>query len=159
MRGGGLAITSHKSIHHISILTSVYSTLECIGSYVSLSTFSFKIFNLSTSFIINFAFCPEFEPLLENHVTSNVDLIFVCDFNIHIEKHDDPNGILFNTLLLAFNLNQHISSPTHDSGHILDLIILNVSSKLAIYPSLVNTCISKILLYISPFKQNSFHRI
>ena len=45
-------------------------------------------------------------------------------------------------LLLNFNLNQHISFPTHDSGHILDFIITNASSKLAIYPNLIDICIS-----------------
>ena len=88
------------------------------------------------------AFCAEFESLFEHHITSNVDLIFVGDFNIHIDKQNDPNTVLFNRLLLTFNLNQHISFPTHDSGHILDLIVTNASSKLAIYPYLVDTCIS-----------------
>ena len=52
------------------------------------------------------------------------------------------NTVVFNRLLLNFNLNQHISFPTHDFGHILDLIITNASSKLAIYPNSIDTCIS-----------------
>ena len=61
----------------------VYS-FECIGSSVSLSTFLFKIFTIyrHTSSSVS-AFCAEFESLLEHHITSNVDLIFVGDFNIH----------------------------------------------------------------------------
>ena len=140
MRGGGLAIISQKSIYYKSISTPVYSTFECIGSSVSLSTFSVKIFKIyrppSSSI---FAFCTEFESLLEHHITSNVDLILVDDFNIYIYKQDDPNTVLFNRLLLKFVLNLHISFPSHDSGHILDLIIINASSKLAIYPNLIDT--------------------
>ena len=143
MRGGGSAIINRKSIHHTSISMPVYSTFECIGSSVSLLSFSVKIFTIyrppSSSFS---AFCVEFELLLEHHITSNVDLIFVGNFNIHIDKQDDPNTVVFNRLLLNFNLNQHISSPTHDSGHILDLITTNTSFKLAIYPNLIDTCIS-----------------
>ena len=45
-------------------------------------------------------------------------------------------------MLLDFNLNEHISLPTHDSDHILGFIIINASSKLAIYPNLIDTCIS-----------------
>ena len=114
----------------------VYSTCECIGSSVSLSTISVKIFTIyrPPSSSIS-AFCAEFETLLEHHITSNVDLVFVSDFNIHIGKQDDPNTALF-------NLNQHISFPTHNSSHILDLIITNASSKLAIYPNLIDACIS-----------------
>ena len=94
MRSGGLAIISHKSIHHTSISMPVYSTFECIGSSVSLSTFSVKIFTIyrpSSSSIS--AFCAEFKSLLKHHTTSNVNLIFVGDFNIHIDKQDDPNTV------------------------------------------------------------------
>ena len=83
--------------------------------------------------------CTEFESLLEHHITSNVDLTFVADFNIHIDKQDGPNTVLFNRLLLNVNLHQHISFPTHNSGH---LLITKASFKLAIYPNLIDTCIS-----------------
>ena len=33
--------------------------------------------------------------ILEHHFTSNLDLIFVGDFNIHIDKQDDPNTVFF----------------------------------------------------------------
>ena len=143
MRGGGLAIINHKSIHHTSLSMPVYSTFECIGSSVSLANFSFKIFTIyrPPSSSIS-AFCTEFETLLEHHITSNVDLFFIGDFNIHIDNQHDPNTVLFNSLLHTFNLNQHISFPTHDSGHALDLIIMNASSKLTIHPNLLDTCIS-----------------
>ena len=87
MRDGGPAIINHKSIHHTSISMPVYSTFDCIGSFVSLSTFSVKIFTIyrPASSSIS-AFCAEFVSLLEHHIISNVDLIFVGDFNIHIDK-------------------------------------------------------------------------
>ena len=75
MRGGGLAIISHKSVHHTSISKPVYSTFEFI---VLLSTFSVKFFTIyrpPTSSIS--AFCAEFESFLEHHITSNVDLILL----------------------------------------------------------------------------------
>ena len=61
----------------------------------------------STSIIINslLSVLIEFESLPEHHVTSNVDLIFVGDINIHLYKQDDPNTDVFNRLLLNFNLN------------------------------------------------------
>ena len=136
-------------IHHVINLSiihpfnTVYSTFECIGSFVLLSTFSVKIFTIyrpSSSSIS--AFCAEFESLHKHYITSNVDLIFVGDFNSHIDKQDDQNTVLFNRLLLNFNRNQHISFPIHNSGHILDLIVTNVSFKLAIHPNLIDKCIS-----------------
>ena len=78
MHGGGLAIISHKSIHHTLDLHHHHSLLSVLI---------------------------EFESLPEHHVTSNVDLIFVGDINIHLYKQDDPNTDVFNRLLLNFNLN------------------------------------------------------
>ena len=81
----------------------VYSTFECISSSVSLSAFSFKIFKIPCppSSSIS-AFCPEFKSLLKHHITSNFDLFFVGDLNIHIGKQNDPNAVHFNRLLLTF---------------------------------------------------------
>ena len=81
MRGDGLAFISHKSIHHAFISKVVYSKFECIFSFVSLSAFSVKIFTIyrppSSSISI---FCAEFKLLLEHHITSNLDFIFIGDF-------------------------------------------------------------------------------
>ena len=71
-----------------------------------------------------------------------MDLIFVGDFNIHIDKQHNLNTVVFNRLLLNFNFNQHISFPTLNSVHTFDLIITNASSKRAIYPNLIDTRIS-----------------
>ena len=104
MRGGGLAIISHKSIHHTSISMPVYSKFECIGFSILLFTFQLKIFKIYRSLSSSIsAFCAEFESLLENHITSNEDLIFVDDFNIRIDKRHDRNTV-FNILLPNFNL-------------------------------------------------------
>ena len=46
MRGGGITIISHKSIHYTPILMPVNSTFECISFSVSLSIFVFKIFTI-----------------------------------------------------------------------------------------------------------------
>ena len=69
----------------------------------------------------------EFESLLEFHITSKVDLIFVGYFNIHDDDLNYPNSLHFLKLLNTFNLCQHILLPTHNSDHILNLIITNAS--------------------------------
>ena len=45
------------------------------------------------------------------------------DFNICMDRPDDPNTIIFNDLLHSFNLRNKISFQTHISGHTLDLIL------------------------------------
>ena len=69
-------------------------------------------------------------------------MFFLGDFNIKIDNINDYNTQHFNKLLQHFFRNQHVSFPTHDSGHILDLIITNDSSKLNINPFYIDTCIS-----------------
>ena len=43
-RGGGVAIINHKSVHHTHVSTPVFSTFECVGSVITSSNSSFKLF-------------------------------------------------------------------------------------------------------------------
>ena len=45
-------------------------------------------------------------------------------------------------MLQNFSLSHHVFFPTHDAGHILDLITTNVSSKFNIHSFCIDTCIS-----------------
>ena len=87
-------------------------------------------------------FFTKFESLLECLISSNIDLFFLGDFNIKIDNINDYNTQYFKKLLHNINLSQHVSFLTHDSGHILDLIISYDSSKLNIHPFHINTSIS-----------------
>ena len=73
---------------------------------------------------------------------SGIDLFLLGDFNIKIDNINDYNPQHFKKLLQNFSLSHHVLFPTHDSGHVLDLIITNVSSKFNIHPFCIDTCIS-----------------
>ena len=45
------------------------------------------------------------------------------DFNIHVDVVEDPGRVTFLDLLEAMGLLQHVTTPTHDSLHTLNLII------------------------------------
>ena len=82
-RDGGVAIINHNSIHHTAISILSFSSFECIGSAITSSSSSFKLFVVyrppsspSTNFFT------EFESLLELQIASNIDLFFIEDFNI-----------------------------------------------------------------------------
>ena len=104
---------------------------------------SFKLFVIyspsSSSISIYFT---EFESLIECHISSTTGLFFLGDFNIKTDNINDYNTQHFNKLLCNFNLSQHVSIPTHDSGHIVDLIITNDSSKLNIHSFYIDIYIS-----------------
>ena len=58
--------------------------------------------------------------------------------NIHLDRPDDRLTVKLNTILECFGLLQHISSPTHRAGHILDVMItkedLSSSVEIVVYP-------------------------
>ena len=143
IRGGGIAIIKHNSINLTPIKTGSLSSFECIGSVITLSYSAFKLFVIyhppSSSIL---TFFTKFESLIECHILSNIDLFFLDDFKIKIDNINNYNTQHFDKLLHNFNLSQHVFFPTHDSGHILDLIITNDSYKLNIHPFYIDNCIS-----------------
>ena len=142
-RGGGVAIINHNSIHHTAISILSFSSFECIGSVITSSNSSFKLFVVYQPPSLPIAnIFTEFESLLELQIASNIDLLFIGDFNIHIENLNDYNTRHFLKLLNTFDLLQHVTCPTHDSGHTTDLVITNASSKFTICPFMLDTYIS-----------------
>ena len=71
-------------------------------------------------------FFEEFANYLENVVMCPEILVITGDFNFHL---DDST---FTELLETFGLLQHISLPTHVSGHTLDLLITRSSNDICI---------------------------
>ena len=68
-------------------------------------------------------FFPEFSEYLESLVLSKVPICIYGDFNVHLDVSDDADTIAFADLLESLCLTQHVKSPMHIMGHILDLII------------------------------------
>ena len=50
-------------------------------------------------------------------------LLFVGDFNIHMDEPTQPDTITFLDWLESFNLTNHGTFGTHQSDHMLDLVI------------------------------------
>ena len=57
-----------------------------------------------------------FTELLVDIVISNMNLVVVGDFNIHVNDIDDPNARIVLDTMTALGLNQHVKGPTHKSG-------------------------------------------
>ena len=68
-------------------------------------------------------FFEEFGNFLESNILCPESLIFVGDFNFHMDVPSDPDARTFLDLLTSMGLKQHVSVPTHISGHTLDLVI------------------------------------
>ncbi len=68
-------------------------------------------------------FYKEFSKLMSQYNIIKDEVIICVDFNIHVNKPDDPNTKKFMDILSQFNLVQHINEPTYKLGNTLDLII------------------------------------
>ena len=71
-------------------------------------------------------FFNEFEDLLENIVTTHIDIHILGDFNLHLDVSDSSTQ-RFNEILTCLNLKQHVNFSTHVHGHWLDLLITKSS--------------------------------
>ena len=66
-------------------------------------------------------FYAELEQLFTEASISVIPTVIVGDFNVHFDDHITSEPI--RTLLESFNLTQNVHSPTHQTGHILDLVV------------------------------------
>ena len=65
-------------------------------------------------------FYSELEQLFIEASVSVIPTVIVGDFNVHF--YDTLKSEPLCTLLESYNLTQHVHSPTHQTGHILDLV-------------------------------------
>ena len=80
------------------------------------------IYRIPSMSVINF--CGELTSIMED--TINLEqgrLLFVGDFNIHMDEPTQPDTITFLDWLESFNLRNHVTFSTHQSKHTLDLVI------------------------------------
>ena len=79
--------------------------------------------NPTSILAISESFFKDFKKLLEKLVTFRCPITVVGGFNIHLEYPVDPHTVKFNEYLQSFGLVQHVNSPTHNKGGILDVFI------------------------------------
>ncbi len=77
-------------------------------------------------------FMKEIEDYFDSVVLCNELLLIVGDFNIHVDDDSDYYGREFCDLFSGFGLVNHVTVPTHDSGHTLDLIITRNTSEITL---------------------------
>ena len=97
VRGDGVAIIKHNSINHTPPKIEHFSSFECIGSVITSSHSALKFFviHLLSSSSIS-TFFTEIKSFLELHISSNIELLFLGDFNIKIDNTNDYNTQHFN---------------------------------------------------------------
>ena len=72
----------------------------------------------------------EFSDYLDSLLLSKVPLCRSGDFHFHLDVSGDVDAAKFADLLESICLTQHVRSPTHIQGHILDLVITRNSDNI-----------------------------
>ncbi|XP_071965651.1 uncharacterized protein [Antedon mediterranea] len=132
-RGGGVALLYKESIavkcYDTGLLPKSFELLNVEIVSNASSVFLVAVYrpqSKSTGCSLN-VFTEEFSTLVDHYVLKPAPILFVGDFNIHVDMPNDADAILFQNLLVASSLQQHVSTPTHRHGHTLDLLITRSS--------------------------------
>ena len=72
-------------------------------------------------------FLEEFGTYLSSVLTSPGHLLVMGDFNIHVDDPSDRFAQEFLTMISSLGMQQHVTEPTHRSGHTLDLLLTPTS--------------------------------
>ncbi len=99
-------------------------------------------YNSKTNPVPESTFFQEFTEHMETVLISASTLCIMGDFNFHMdlldidsnqlsdaEKRSKQHATAFHDILLSMGLEQHITEPTHEDGHTLDLLITRTSDK------------------------------
>lgn len=141
--GGGVGFIFNSKLSAKNVILPKYTSFEiqCLSLTVTNESLGTRPASITTApyILLNIyrppllsktTFISEFTSLLEDFISSPSELIITGDFNLHVDDPTAPYVASFLDLLDTFNLTQHISFPTHDSGHTLDLFITRSSSTL-----------------------------
>ena len=125
-RGGSISIVHKKNL---KVKDETPSQTSEIMEYMKVnacpSGVNFDVYlvyhYLGTSVI---TICEELTDILENNIIGNKGhLLLLGYFNIHLDKQEALDTMIFHDFLDSFGLINHVKQSTHTSSHILDLVI------------------------------------
>ncbi|KAG1935820.1 adhesion G protein-coupled receptor L4 [Pimephales promelas] len=150
-RGGGIAVIYRSiiSIRPIPVVSSFeHLAFRLPGSQSLIAAVIYRPPKTCSSFLSDFT---DFVTQLSSISPS---VLLIGDFNIHIDSPEAKFTSDFLDILNCLNLTQHVTSPTHKHGHILDLVCstpsltihnlsltdLTISDHLAITLDIITPC-------------------
>ena len=126
-RGGGVGVV-YRNTYNTKILPKLhFTTIELIRLQFTkpfLLKYNLLVYHppatSKTSGTLS-DFYSELEQLFTEASISVIPTVIVGDFNVHFD--DTLKSEPLRTLLESYNLTQHVHSLTHQTGHILDLVV------------------------------------
>ena len=68
-------------------------------------------------------FFDEFSPFMHDWISSTGHFLLQGELNFHLKDRNDTEALELNDLFDTLNYKQHVTTRTHKSGHILDVVI------------------------------------
>lgn len=125
IRGGGVAIIFKskldlKRIPNCATTSFQYIEVEINKSHSNYPTRIICLYRPPSSCVSSFF--SELSELLSKRTTLQIKILLAGDFNIHFDSQNDRQRNTLASLLDEYGLKQMVNKPTHEAGHILDLI-------------------------------------
>ena len=137
-KGGGIALLHRENLKVSRNPTSnSFQSFEYAEWKVSFRNFVFLVVGVyrppysEKHPVTQTMFITEFSDQLENLSLTPDPIVILGDFNLHLDDKTDYYSTQFLKCLQSFGFKQHVSMPTHTSGHILDLIITRKGDKIS----------------------------
>ncbi len=74
-------------------------------------------------------FYDDMDKLVSHYKTTNDEVIFCGDYNVHVNKANEAETRRFGSIIELAELKQHVSEKTHINGNTLDLVMSDIESK------------------------------
>ncbi|ESO10275.1 hypothetical protein HELRODRAFT_183800 [Helobdella robusta] len=137
---GGLIVYFRKEFKYKKIILPQLTTLEAVAIqfWVNGSTFILIAIYRPGSAQLSVLFFQELDSVLEQITVLGSNVLLMGDFNVHLERTDDPYSIRLGEVFETFQLVNHINEPTHVLGGTLDLVISSCDfpvTNIKIFPS------------------------
>ena len=123
-RGGGVGLLFNNTLRVNTTICEEYETFEIMDVRIK-NKGCLRVFVIYRPPESTYAlFYEEFSRLLEKTLAVHPGpVIFIGDFNFHVDDPNDYQAKRFTELLRSFDLKQHVNGITHKDGHTLDLVI------------------------------------
>ena len=137
-KGGGVAMVVTRKISQAKSSRLKFNTFECLQVQFSQKGKSFIFYCIYRPPGPKPSFLMEFEEFILESQRSSSECIYIGDFNFWFGDSGDPDALRLSNILSDFNLKNHINIPTHEAGHILDLVITSHSCLILVITSFMN---------------------
>ena len=122
---GGIALMFDHSLWVRRVDLPLFATFESVCAYVQRPCFNAYVICIYRpgSHAPTDAFFTDLSELFERIAVFSSPAIVLGDCNVHLDVATNGNAVKFLSVIESFGFQQHVKTPTHRCGHLLDLIL------------------------------------